>query len=140
MFLNLKTTGTVSNYFGLETPSEGYRVFVIENSRNPGFDFMINYSTINEVYKKVLLVHCKTKLVTTSENGGQGQNISTQSFEDSLVLSNEFATSLKGWEVSFLCVYSCKTSNKVIPDVCPANVSTSFYERSAAIGNTGLFR
>ena len=141
MVLDLKTTGTVGNYFDLESPSEGYRVFKIENVSNPGFDFMINYSTIDKVYKKVLLVQCKTKLVTTSEFGGQGQKVSTQSFVDSLVLNNEFATSLesKGWEVSLLCVYSCKTSNEVIPDVCPANVSTSFYERSAAIGNTGLF-
>ena len=31
------------------------------------------------------------------------------------------------WEVSLLCVYSCKTFNNVIPDICPANVSTSLW-------------
>ena len=70
--LNLCTTGTIENLFGLATPLEGYRVWIIEKQSNPGFDLMISYSSPEIVMKKVLLVQCKTKLVTTSEDGGEG--------------------------------------------------------------------
>ena len=43
------------------------------------------------------------------------------------------------WEVSFLGLYSCNTTQSVIPTSCPAGVSPAFFERSAAIGNTGVF-
>ena len=137
----MKTTGNYSIFFGLETPSEGYRIFVIENISNPGFDFLINFSNHDTVEKKVLLVQCKTKLVTTTEEKGLGQNIDMSSFCDSLVKSNDFASMMekRGWEVSFLGIYSFKTSKEVIPEVCPKGVSQSFFDRSAAIGNGAIF-
>jgi hypothetical protein len=139
--INLSTIGDYSNLFGLESPSEGYRVLVIENRSNLGFDFMINFSNHDTVVKKVLLVQCKSKLVTTTERNGPGQIVGARSFYDSLVKSNEFATILekRGWEVSFLGIYSCKTSTEVIPEVCPNGVSQSFFDRSAAIGNGAIF-
>ena len=45
-----------------------------------------------------------------------------------------------GWEVSFLGIYACKTTSKVIPESCPAGVSRNFFERCAAVGHTGLFK
>ena len=35
------------------------------------------------------------------------------------------------WEVSFLGLYSCNTSQSVIPKYCPSGVSPAFFERSA---------
>jgi hypothetical protein len=50
--LNLSTAGNIENLFGLATPSEGYRVWVIEKQSNPGFDLMISYSTPEECYQE----------------------------------------------------------------------------------------
>ena len=110
--INLSTTGNISNLFGLSVLSEGYRVWVIENHSNPGFDIMISYSTLSEVTKKVLLVQCKTKLVTTTEDAGDGQTVDSKSFSHSLVNCSEFVRSLEGqgWEVSFEGIYSCKVT------------------------------
>jgi hypothetical protein len=139
--LNLSTFGDIKNLFGLKTPSEGYRVWVVEKQNNPGFDLMISYSTPKEVIKKVLLVQCKTMLVTTSDDGGKGQYVSSSTFTDSLVNCSEFVKVLESdhWEVSFLGIYSCNTSQSVIPKSCPAGVSPAFYSRCAAVGNSGLF-
>ena len=49
--LNLSTTGNMNNLFGLATPLEGYRVWVIEKQSNPGFDLMISYSSPENVMK-----------------------------------------------------------------------------------------
>ena len=139
--LNLSTSGNISNLFGLAVPSEGYRVWVIEDPSNPGFDLMISFSTPGNVIKKVLLVQCKTKLVTTSDDGGEGQSVNSKTFSDALVNCSPFVKVLESneWEVSFLGLYSCNTTRSVIPKSCPAGVSPAFFERSAAIGNTGLF-
>ena len=139
--LNLSTVGTINNLFGLATPSEGYRVWVIEDPSNPGFDLMISYSTPLDVIKKVLLVQCKTIVVNTLDDKGKGQSVSSKTFSDALVNCSEFVKVLESnkWEVSFLGLYSCNTSQSVIPKSCPTGVSPAFFERSAAIGNTGVF-
>jgi hypothetical protein len=141
ILLDLKTTGTIENLFGLATPLEGYRVMVIEKQNNPGFDLMISYSSPENVMKKVLLVQCKTKLVTTSDDGGKGQYVNSETFSKALVNCSKFVEVLEsnGWEVSFLGLYSCRTSKSVIPMSCPSGVSPAFFERCAAIGNTGMF-
>ena len=91
--------------------------------------------------KKVLLVQCKTKLLTTSEDGGEGQRVKSGTFTDALKNCSKFVELLEsdGWEVSFLGIYSCKTSESVIPMRCPSGVSPAFFERCAAIGNKGVF-
>ena len=139
--LNLSTSGNISNLFGFATPSEGYRVWVIEDPSDPGFDLMISFSTPGNVIKKVLLVQCKTKVVTTSDDGGEGQSVNSKTFSDALVNCSPFVKVLESneWEVSFLGLYSCNTTRSVIPKSCPAGVSPAFFERSAAIGNTGMF-
>ena len=59
------------------------RVWVIENhSNHPGFDIMIRYSTLSD---KVLPVQCKTKLVTTTEDAGDGRKLIPRAFSLSLV-------------------------------------------------------
>ena len=102
---------------------------------------MISYSTLSEVTKKVLLVQCKTKLVATTEDAGDGQTVDSKIFSHSLLKCSDFVRSLEGqgWEVSFVGIYSGNVTQKVIPKVCSLGVSPKFFERCAAIGNTGTF-